>query len=233
MFKSRFYMVFLISILTGCFATMPPSLPDDHAALKDTIDKNPAIQKLAEEIVTINKEKLLVENELKLNEQRVVISGKTMGVIAAQKSLIEEQKSLFMLTDDRKSLEDNEKAKKRNTELAEVEALNSEYLKALVEDEKAVIDMKDALLSARVAERELEKAKIVRAYQDKLPSAAPADPKDAQKVDKDKVNLAEYESYLAKQKEILAKREMEQKKSSELLKQADTRLKDATARMGK
>ncbi|TAL39029.1 MAG: hypothetical protein EPN93_02845 [Spirochaetes bacterium] len=233
MFKSRICLVFLVSILSGCFATMPPSLPDDHAALKDTLEKNAGIQKLAEEIVTINKEKLVVENELKLNEQRAVISRKTVSVISAQKDVIEEQKRLHMLTDDHKGLEDNEKAMKRNTEQAEVEGLNAEYLKALVEDEKAVIDLKDALLSAKVAERELEKAKIVRAYQDKLPAAAPADPKDAQKVDKDKVNLAEYETYLAKQKDILAKREMEQKKSAELLKQADARLKEAAARIGK
>ncbi len=233
MFKARLSLIILALFIPGCFATMPPQLDDKLIAGKGSDDQKARILKLEEEIVAINRDKLAIENRLKISEQKVVISKKVSAAIVAGSDVLEEEKRLYMITDDRKALDDNAKNMKMNIEQGKLEALNTEYLKAMVEDEKALIDCKDALLSVKVAERELEKAKILRADQDRIAAPAASDPKEAQKADKDKVNLAEYEGYLAKQKDILGKREQEQKKTAELLKQAEARLRESGYKMEK
>lgn len=185
---------------SGCFATMPAPIKDTLLIEKTDADEK-KLAKIEDEIVVINQENNKIKESLKITSQKEVISSKEITSLEKEKSLLEEKKKLYAISNDTKALADVEKTMVDNQQKINLEKINREYLQARKDYEKSGIELKEAELSAKIAELNFEKAKIARAYQDRTMGEAPVDPKTGKKDDKARIDVSEYEKYLESRNE--------------------------------
>ncbi|MGV7928564.1 MAG: hypothetical protein AB2L13_06610 [Spirochaetota bacterium] len=203
------------------------------APIKDTllIEKTDAdekkLAKIEDEIVVINQENNKIKESLKITSQKVVISGKEISGLEKEKSLLEEKKKLYVISNDTRALAEVEKAMVDNQQKINLEKINQEYLKARQDHEEKGVELKEAELAAKIAELNFEKARIARAYQDRTMGEVPTDPKTGKKDDKARIDVSEYEKYLESRKEKVTTVRQNYLKITDTFKAAETRLKES------
>ncbi len=212
--------------LSGCFATMPSPIKDTLLIEKSAEDEK-KLAKIEDEIVLINQENNKIKESLKIIAQKVIISDKEITSLEKGKSLLEEKKKLYVISNDTKALADVEKEMVDNQQKINLEKINLEYLNAREDYEKSGIELKEAELAARIAELNFEKAKIARAYQDRTMGEIPADPKTGKKDDKARIDVSEYEKYLESRKEKATNSRQYHLKISDTFKAAESKLNES------
>lgn len=209
----------------GC-VTMPDPISDKylHDATKEEMNN---IYKIEDEIIAIKKEKDSLEKKHKISLQECKVSLKTIKLLKTQKSQLKEQLKLYTEMGDEKKIEKGKSDLEKNAKDINDEIIKSQYLDSKEEFEEAFIEVKHAELSLKLAERRYEKAKIARAYQDKLFEAEKKESKDEKEDDKkkkdDRLDLKKYEDYVTYQKKNLSK--MQDKKNKKAEKMGQARLK--------
>ncbi|HOW84230.1 MAG TPA: hypothetical protein PK573_16825 [Spirochaetota bacterium] len=211
---------------SGCFATMPAPIKDTLLIEKTDADEK-KLAKIEDEIVVINQENNKIKESLKITSQKVVISGKEISGLEKEKSLLEEKKKLYVISNDTRALAEVEKAMVDNQQKINLEKINQEYLKARQDHEEKGVELKEAELAAKIAELNFEKARIARAYQDRTMGEVPTDPKTGKKDDKARIDVSEYEKYLESRKEKVTTVRQNYLKITDTFKAAETRLKES------
>ncbi|HOO70800.1 MAG TPA: hypothetical protein PK926_03485 [Spirochaetota bacterium] len=213
-------------VLTGCFATMPDPVKDEFLVNQTSAQKQ-KLNDLADEIIAKRKEKEKIDDQLKITKQKIVITKKGIPVLEKENDMLIEKQKLYTLENNEEMLKKaNDDLDKNQKALLQQKAY-LKYLEALEDDQEALIELKHAGLAVKVAEMELEKARIARVYQETELGITdtPADNKDS-KEQKTLINVSTYEEYYTKQKKLLDTKTEKQKKTAELLKQAKQELQN-------
>lgn len=220
-------IILSLFVFGGCFASMPDPIKETYMQNK-TPDEEKKLGTIEEDIIKLNKQREQMEKDYKITKQKSTISEKEITSLEEQKIVLIEKQKLYSQSNDNKKLEEVKKDIEKNENQTNYEQLNSKYLKALKEDQEALLEVKQGELGVKVAERMFERAKIARRYQDKtMGTTDTADNKDAKKENKDKIDVTEYENYLNKQADALLKSQQAQVKTAEALKQAEDRFKES------
>ncbi len=171
------------------------------------------------------------EKNIEILKQRIKASQSRLTALTEQKSYLIENEKLHVLTGDAEKRAEAINAIKDNEADSASQRVYLEYLRAKIADEEVLLKVKQAELGLKVAELRLTEARIARKFQDSpeysIPGAEVKDPKDAKALEKDKIKLEQYEKYLTAQSEELAKKKEEQRKTADILKQAEEKLKES------
>ncbi len=156
--KIHIYLPLLLLILSGCFATMPEV---NNAFIKNRNDSEKTdLYKIQNDIIAINREIKEQEKISEVMRQKLTVIKKKISLLEYRKPWLEEVVKLYILMEDgeklgkaRGELTANDEDMKFNNELADFTTINVSYQAARVEG-------KQAELSVKIAEQELEKAYI-------------------------------------------------------------------------
>ena len=207
-------LVFLSAVLSGCFASMPPKVSDDYLGQIGNED-SARLETIEKEIIAITNEKESVEKERKVVDIRISIAQKEIKQLEGDRELIIERQKLFVAMNDQEKIKAAQADMAANENLKKSKTLELDVLNAKKKDLEKLSTLKDAELSAKVAEQYHEQAKIARANQDKM-LGAPASDKDT----KDRIDVSKYEKYLESQKKNLEKAQKDREETAARLKEA-------------
>lgn len=224
--KKAVFLAFLAFIFTGCFATMPDPVKDEYL-VEQTREEEQKMNDIADVIIAKRKEKDVVEDQLKVTAQKIKVAKQQLPVLKDEKKLLLEKQKLYTTQKDDAKLQDINSQIEINLKKQEQQKAYIDYLEEIEDDQQALMELKHAELAVKVAELNVERARIARAYQEKhfIPEEKGSD-KDA-KNDKRKsmINVKAYEDYLIKQQNLLVKTKENKLKASESLKEAEKILK--------
>jgi len=218
------YYSFLTGILvffTGCFASLPPKISDEYLNNK-TSEESTKLETIEKQIIDISNSKEELEKASKITDLKLAVMKKELSQFEAEEALLIDKQKLYVTQNDTKMQEEVKGDIEKNKKDQAAAKLKLEYMKAKQKDLKNKIEVNEAELSMKVAEKYYEQAKIGKANQDKI-MGAPANEKDA----KNRINVADYEKYFNDQKEYLSREQKDQAESELKLKEAEKKLKDA------
>ncbi len=216
----------VVSAFAGCLATMPPAVKDVYLVEK-TADEEKKLNTIEDEIIAINQENNKLKDAIKITKQMIVVSENQVASLEEQKKVKIEKEKLYTISNENDKLAEVKKQIQENDEKLRLENINLKYLKAKKDYEDSSISLKESELSVKVAELYFEKAKIARKFQDKTMGVAPKGSTEAVRDDKNKIDVSEYEKYLASQKEKLLNKQQEQQRYADVFKKAEAELKDS------
>jgi len=175
----KIYASSLILMLSGCFTVMPEI---NNAFIKNRSDGEKSdLAKIQNEIISINKEIRELEKNSEITKQKQSAIRKKLTLLDYQRPYLEEMVKLYIL------MEESEKLGKSRGELAasvDEYKFNSElsaYFNVNVDYQNARVETKQAELSVKIAEQELEKAYIISKGSAGQPVDAGKDTKPVQK----------------------------------------------------
>jgi hypothetical protein len=215
-----------IAFIAGC-ATMPDPVKDEYL-VNQTAAQKQKLNDLAQNIISKRKEKEKLDDELKITSQKLVIVEKNIPVLEREHDMLLEKQKLYTLENNEDMVSKTNEEISRNRTLVSQQKARQKYLKALENNQKALIDLRLAELAVLVADMEYEKSVIARVYQEKELGLT-----DKPQTDKDGkeqpalINITTYQDYLAKQRRLLASKTARQQKTAELLDKARSELRDA------
>lgn len=232
--KLKLFLLTLVALfLSGCFfASAPPRVKEDYLK-RATADESKKIAQLSAAIVAMDIADMRRQSEknIEILKQRIKAAESKLSALDGQKRYLVDKEKLYVLTGDAAKRTEAINAIKENESDFASQGVYLEYLKAKIADEEVLLKVKQAELGLKVAELKLAEARIARKFQDSpeysIPGDEAKDPKDAKALEKDKINLVKYEQYLTAQSELLAKEKEKQRKTADILKQAEDRLKES------
>ena len=152
-------LALLLFLAPGCFVTMPEI---NNAFIKNKSDAEKAdLNKIQNDIIAINKEIRELEKNTETIRQKLLVARKKTSLLEYQKPYLEELVKLYMLT------EEGEKLGKARSDLGatdeEIRFVRelTGYYSAFVDLQAFKVETKQAELSVKIAEQELEKAYII------------------------------------------------------------------------
>ncbi len=216
--------------LSGCFfASAPPRVKEDYLK-RATADESKKIAQLSAAIVAMNVADMRRQSEknIEILKQRIKASQSRLSALDWQKSYLVENEKLYVLTGDSAKRTEAINAIKENESDSASQRVYLEFLKAKIADEEVLLKVKQAELGLKVAELKLTEARIARKFQDSPEYSIPGpEAKDPKALEKEKINLLKYEQHLTAQSELLAKEKEKQRKTADILKQAEAKLKES------
>lgn len=231
--KSKAFFCAACALVISCFlASAPPRVKDEYLK-RATADENKRISQLSAAIVAMNITDLKRQSEknIEILNQRIKAAENRLSALAGQKRYLVENEKLYVLTGEAEKRAGAIAAIKENESDTASQRLYLEYLRAKIADEKLLLQVKQAELGLKVAELKLTEARIARKFQDSpeysIPGADAKDPKAAKALEKDKIDLSQYERYYELQSKTLAEKQQERRKTTDILKQAEDRLKES------
>jgi hypothetical protein len=196
---------------------MPPKVSDEY--LKDLGAEDSAkLETIERDIIAITDAKEAIEKERRIVNLQLSVTDKEIKQLEAEKAVLTDEQKLYVAQNQKEKIDEVNGKIAANDTNSKNKIVEQEILKARDNHLKTQLKVKDAELSAKVAERLFEQAKIGRASQDRIMGA----PKD-EKAARERIDTAKYEEYLKSQKENLAKAQKEQNEAAVRLKEAEAK----------
>ena len=207
-------------LFIGCFASGPDPIKD--ALLVDKTDaQTTKLDKIEKLIVKISDDKRQLEKNYSVIKQQISIVDDEIDFYKSLKKVLLGKQKLYTMT------KDGDKMNKTKIELnkcltnIKYKQVEAKYFEAKSDDTSAHIELKDAELGEKVSERRYMRAKIARAYQEKVYGGKKKAPKGAKLI-----KVKTYEDDLNDKKKVLFKQREKRIKTQTLLKAAEMKLKN-------
>ncbi|MCP4749668.1 MAG: hypothetical protein GY866_02130 [Proteobacteria bacterium] len=210
-------LVLAVSMVLSACSSLPAKIDDEYLNGKSTDDVR-RIEDIELGIIDINEENKSLKNAVRITELNISIVGKEMEIQKMKKALLKEKQRLFTVTRNIRKQEETNKELEKNDERMKSETLNLNWYTAKLNDQKSHIELKDAELAVKVAERLLEEAKIGRAAQNA---------RGTPEKETDRIDIAEYEAYYNRKMAVFIEAQRNREGTLAAFKQSDDTLAES------